>query len=123
MKKLALLLCLFSSTVFALPSKWVEIARSGGDIVYGNTQDEYGGGTAWIAVNMASGRSAMIKIGASCYGQKRFYIEHHSILYAKKDFKGGVLQMYDYTYSNKPVTNVFPDTVSENIFKFACHIS
>lgn len=56
MKKLATLLCLFSSSVSALPNKWVEIARTDEAIFYGNTQDEYGAGTAWIGINMKSGR-------------------------------------------------------------------
>lgn len=106
----------------ALPNKWVEIERTDEAIFYGNTQDEYGAGTAWIGMNMKSGRSVMLKIRASCYGKERFFVDYHSMEYFKRDFQGSVLKKYNYAYNNRPITHVYHDTVGESIFNFACHI-
>lgn len=120
MKKilLAITLTLFSYSVqSALPKKYVRIASyDGGSIVYGNIEDNYGNGSAWIVINRKDGRSEIRRIIANC--GNNLYSIRDGVVYAKHNLNGEVLVSRSIVSFNE---RVIPDTIGEAQYEFACY--
>ncbi|MCQ9124446.1 surface-adhesin E family protein [Rodentibacter caecimuris] len=123
MKKILFLLVisLSFSTYAALPKKYVKLGESENFIYYGNTEDGYGNGEAWIAFNNKSGRSSKIERWSASCGRNTISSNNY-ILYEKKDLTGKVLESSSYKRSGLSMgKTVFPDTVGEDVYNFICY--
>lgn len=113
-----LILLLANYSQANLPKKYVKIATSyDGNIFYGNTEDGYQKGSAWIVTNFKNGKSQIKKIRADC---GRNQISSSSVvLYSQRNLKGKVLK------SSKGLSyyfqDVIPDTIGEAQYNFACY--
>ncbi|MCK3656303.1 hypothetical protein A4G19_11325 [Pasteurellaceae bacterium Macca] len=120
MKKLLclLLILLSASSSATLPEKYVKIASDyQGNIIYGNIDNDYGNGKAWIATNYRNGKSSIGKYSAHCRNNTYFLMDY--VLYSKRDLKGSVINSYSRALS--PSKTVIPDTISEAIYNFICY--